>query len=552
MQQEGEEIDDGYGEDYSNPVPIGNTNFQIPQANISKPLTDVPSGHKMFGGNETLGSREPYEPSFFDKYIAGPKLKDERALTEDDKGFLDKQTAESEILASDQLAEEENQIADIPLEVDPGLKQAVEEQETEKNIPEIPEEIKESKARNLLAEQLEQNSEVDQDEEAGMTADAAKIDAAGAEAVKADPSLAQQAGGFLKEAFGDLFDPKELARMAILYAGSRALGYSHNGSLRHVGKGYLQRVDAKQSAKVAAAATKEKRAFELAKTDKFTPASVSAYRKSGDPASLVSKKSVAGAVPTGVTETRLIGGKKVSVQQVKLPNGSVGYQIPGKGVIDKAALENNSKAYDASFDKGTSEYRTRRSRATKASADLFKEIQSREGAYKGDDGETKYSTGIIPQQAAQDFWTFAEKYGIDPESDEAQDLMGQAYRQAIEQSKIEDAPRANNLKNFLEAQYIRQQTSAPQLFQVNPDKGAKENPRYVRSDKMNQLTSVIDSVGSGTGAKRNDIIDALVTDWGSADQEQWNRKANDGVETGFYLYAMDKANQYLLNKKLGE
>ena len=130
--------------------------------------------------------------------------------------------------------------------------------------------------------------------------------------------------------------------------------------------------------------------------------------------------------------------------------------------------------------------------------------------------------------------------------------MGQAYRQAIEQSKIEDAPRANNLKNFLEAQYIRQQTSAPQLFQVNPDKGAKENPRYVRSDKMNQLTSVIDSVGSGTGAKRNDIIDALVTDWGSADQEQWNRKANDGVETGFYLYAMDKANQYLLNKKLGE
>ena len=315
----------------------------------------------MFGGNETLGSREaPAVPSSNDAPWYAPLLghkskealniplnENEQRLADDD--YKEYHAFNPSLVGDDPVGEISNDGIDgeaqtaKDLTTVPGesLVGQVDDLSGANNTQkEIPNEIKESKARNLLAEQLEQNSEVDQDEEAGMTADAAKIDAAGAEAVKADPSLAQQAGGFLKEAFGDLFDPKELARMAILYAGSRALGYSHNGSLRHVGKGYLQRVDAKQSAKVAAAATKEKRAFELAKTDKFTPASVSAYRKSGDPASLVSKKSVAGAVPTGVTETRLIGGKKVSVQQVKLPNGSVGYQIPGKGVIDKAALEN--------------------------------------------------------------------------------------------------------------------------------------------------------------------------------------------------------------------
>lgn len=375
------------------------------------------------------------------------------------------------------------------------------------------------------------------------------------DAAAKDPSLVEKAGGFLKSAFGDLFDGKELARAAILYAGSRALGYSHTGSLNHIAKNYLTRVDAKADAKIKAAATRDKRAFELAKTDKFTPASVNAYKKSGNPIDLVSKTATAGAIPTGVTEQRLVGGKKVSVQQVKLPNGSIGFQIPGKGVVTKAQLENATKPYDASFDKGTSEYRTRRSRSIKSSTNIFKEIQGREDSYKKDD-ETKYNTDILPQQAAQDFWVFAEKYGIDPESDEALDIMGQAYRQAIQQSSIEGAPRARDLKPFLEAQYIRQQTSAPQLFQVNPDKDVKENAKYVRSDKMAELTRLVDSVGQVVpGAKRNQIIDSLVTDWGALgekEQAQWNRKANKGIETGFYLYAKDRAHNYLIDKKIGE
>ena len=60
----------------------------------------------------------------------------------------------------------------------------------------------------------------------------------------ADPTLIEQAKDAFKGAFGDLFNPKELARMALLYTGSRLMGYSHEGSFAYGAKSYLNRVDA--------------------------------------------------------------------------------------------------------------------------------------------------------------------------------------------------------------------------------------------------------------------------------------------------------------------
>ena len=576
----GDVIDDGYSEDYSNPIPIGDTSFNIPQSNISPALTDVPSGHKMFGGNQTFadtdqvvegsnvvppgGGEAPwYAP------LLGHRSKEALniPLDENEKRLAEEQIASSEKLAGPEIAEEENLIASDPIvqDVETDIVDSIQTEKENKFVDEIvaKKPKNESDVRNKLAVELDQTSEVDQDETAGMTQDSANIEVKGAEEAAKDPSVVEQASNVLQDTLGSLFDPKELARMAIMYAGGRALGYSHQGSIRHAAKGYIQRIDAKQQAAVTAAGTREKRAFELAKTDKFTPQSVSAYRKSGNPADLISKKATAGAVPTGTTEQRLIGGKRISIQQVKLPNGSIGYQIPGKGVVDKASLENLSKPYDASFDKGTSEYRTRRSRAVKSSGELFKEIQSREGAYKGDEGETKYSTDILPKQAAHDFWTFAESYGVDPESDEALDLMGAAYREAIAASKIEDAPRPKALKPFLEAAYIRQQTGVPQLFETNPDRKPNENAKFIRADKMEELTNSLDSLadvvpslqGQTKTDVRNKVTATLATDWGNlSDKEkaQWNRRANEGIETGFYLFAKQQADNFLINRKLGE
>ena len=59
----------------------------------------------------------------------------------------------------------------------------------------------------------------------------------------ADPTFIEKAKQSFIDAFGDLFNPRELARMAIIYTGSRLLGYSHDGSLGYAAKQYISRID---------------------------------------------------------------------------------------------------------------------------------------------------------------------------------------------------------------------------------------------------------------------------------------------------------------------
>jgi len=59
--------------------------------------------------------------------------------------------------------------------------------------------------------------------------------------------IASNVGGWFKDAFSDLFSGPELARMALLYAGSRVAGYDHNSSLGYSAKQYLKRVDAQNA-----------------------------------------------------------------------------------------------------------------------------------------------------------------------------------------------------------------------------------------------------------------------------------------------------------------
>ena len=65
--------------------------------------------------------------------------------------------------------------------------------------------------------------------------------------------------GFLKGLLGSLFDTKELKRMAVMYLGSRVMGYGHNGSLNFALRNYLTRVDAKEDARRKFVNTKEAR-----------------------------------------------------------------------------------------------------------------------------------------------------------------------------------------------------------------------------------------------------------------------------------------------------
>ena len=79
-----------------------------------------------------------------------------------------------------------------------------------------------------------------------------QVSKAGRDLIESDPSLAQRIFGFIREAAGEMFDGKELARMAINYAGSRALGYDHKGSLNYAAKSYVTRNEDQQKRMVDA------------------------------------------------------------------------------------------------------------------------------------------------------------------------------------------------------------------------------------------------------------------------------------------------------------
>ena len=101
------------------------------------------------------------------------------------------------------------------------------------------------------------------------------------------------------------------------------------------------------------------------------------------------------------------------------------------------------------------------------------------------------------------------------------------------------------------------------MFQLNPDKDPKEDAKYVRSDLMAKFTNRLDSAqsfipslqGLGPTDARNKLVEQLVLKWGQlSDKEkaQFNRSANKEQATGFYLFAMDEANDFITNRKLGE
>jgi hypothetical protein len=140
--------------------------------------------------------------------------------------------------------------------------------------------------------------------------------------------------GFIN-AFGDLFSAKELARMAILYTGSRILGYSHNGSLAYGAKSYISRIDAR-----------DKQEYELVKANakNYTTESFNKYIETRDMDDLIPvvevKKRKAGDylyVPRAggnVPSIDVEGVPHVSVRDINGPDGKP------DGKVDSYDLEN--------------------------------------------------------------------------------------------------------------------------------------------------------------------------------------------------------------------
>ena len=319
--------------------------------------------------------------------------------------------------------------------------------------------------------------------------------------------------------------------MALMYVGSRALGYSHGGSLNWAAKQYASRLSAKESSLA-------QNAKEFAKSGKYTPASVAAYQESGDLSKLA---------PVGVTDTitgnanvRTIRGQKVAFQEIKRGD-NVMYKAPDGTVYTAAQLENATQPYEAAFEKGTKEYRARRSRATNDAAGRFEEVWKAEDTIPGGrDKPNTHFTNIRPKQASDEFWAWSEGMGLDPESDEALQVMTNAYRSAIADGKTGDV-KPNSLKPYLQQEFIRAKTGAPEEFITNPGAVAKgERPQFVRADKMQSFVRNVDSIAESNGKSRDEVFQFLLSNWQKMDEETRKLyRANDD-ESSFYLYAQQE------------
>ena len=99
------------------------------------------------------------------------------------------------------------------------------------------------------------------------------VTGAGIQGAKKDPGFLEDTVNLFKEVLGDMFSGKDIARMAINYIGSRAMGYEHNGSLNYAMKDFADREE-----------TRQKQEFELIKANakNYSVASYNKYLQTRD------------------------------------------------------------------------------------------------------------------------------------------------------------------------------------------------------------------------------------------------------------------------------
>ena len=103
---------------------------------------------------------------------------------------------------------------------------------------------------------------------------------AGLDERKNNPGFFKEATNLLTDTFKDMFSPTDIARMAISYVGSRALGYGHDGSLNYAMKDYA---DNKESMR------EQELALIKANAKNYTASSYANYIRTKDSSVLVPK-----------------------------------------------------------------------------------------------------------------------------------------------------------------------------------------------------------------------------------------------------------------------
>ena len=162
------------------------------------------------------------------------------------------------------------------------------------------------------------------------------------------------------------------------------------------------------------------------------------------------------------------------------------------------------------------------------------------------DGKTKvYYTNVGPYKAAREYFAWSESIGRDPESTQSMDILTMAQEQMITEAKDKKF-RPGSLTPYLEYQMIRENTTAPELFLLNPKEMAKgKPPKMIRMDQMQSLYQNIDHLIHSRGNKttRDAMFAKGVQNWQSLSQSErddYDKGAEKDVGiNGFYNFMQD-------------
>lgn len=130
---------------------------------------------------------------------------------------------------------------------------------------------------------------------------------------KASQEEKNKATNFLESIFGSLFNKNELKRMAVMYLGSRLMGYDHGGSLNFAVKNYVARVDSLEASRI--------KFSQSAQAKNYTPESVAEYVRTGDYSKLIPLGNQVYRQGNYKTWYNKVTGNKMVVEEVHVGTG---------------------------------------------------------------------------------------------------------------------------------------------------------------------------------------------------------------------------------------
>ena len=315
-------------------------------------------------------------------------------------------------------------------------------------------------------------------------------------------SFLEKVSNFFTENFKDLIDDDKLMNAALMYAGSRALGYSHGGSLNFVGRNYLSDIQKKLAV-----------ADKASLSNKYTKDSVKKYRDTGKVEDLELAKNV-----QLVNSEILVNDKGEQVRVNKYEDKNTGktvYQTEDGTSVNRSKFMTQAEANSAS------------DRVVKGSSSIFKGNMDK--IRNVDPDEAARLQALLPTDEA--FGMALErvgvKYGLSPS-------LINSKAEVLSNNMIEHAAKtghklsADVVEGFLNKEFLTASLS---------DMGISSMLKGVDQDDIELLNSRIskEPIQLASEYKRyakeyNDLKDK---------RKQYERKAPEGT-TGFMIYIQEQ------------